>query len=163
MQRVVPVLDKALAAAETSDVLKRALKMLHHTKWSTYAQALVLCLEDLTMGTLNFALFNTMVNHPDVLIAVVRDDAFRLWWIVVATLLSGMNAVWKLSKVKDLPNVWNREKLIREEIERRGKKAAGEEEEDDDDGDASGADEDADASGKDKTSAAEGNKANQSN
>ena len=33
-----------------------------------------------------------------------------------------MNAVWKWSKVKDLPNVWNREKIIREEIERRKKK-----------------------------------------
>ena len=139
MQRVVPVLDKALAAAETSDVLRRALKMLHHTKMSTYAQALVLCLEDVTMGALNFVLFTAMVNQPDVLIAVARDDAFRIWWISTAALLSGMNAVWKLSKVKDLPNVLNREKLIREEIEKREKNA----EEEDDGSDASEAHADA--------------------
>ena len=44
-----------------------------------------------------------------------------------------MNAVWKLSKVKDLPNVLNREQLIREEIEKREKNA----EEEDDGSDAS--------------------------
>ena len=124
MQRVVPIVDEALAKVETPEVLERALKMLYHHKWSGYAQGAVLVAEDLTMGTLNFMLFTAMVNQPDVLIAVAREDAFRIWWIVAAILLSGMNAVWKWSKVKDLPNVWNREKIIREEIERRKKSAA---------------------------------------
>ena len=127
MQRVVPVLDDALAAAETSEVLRRALKMLHHTKWSGYAQGVVLLAEDLTMGGLNLFLFTALVNRPEVLIAVARENAFRIWWIVIAILMSGMNAVWKWSKIKDLPNVWNREKLIAEEIERREKEQEQEE------------------------------------
>ena len=129
MQRVVPVIDDALAAAETSEVLKRALKKLHHTKWSGYAQVAVLFAEDFTMGALNFTVFTAMINHPDVLIAVVRENPNRIWWFVVAILFSGMNAAFKVSKIKDLPNVWNREQIIREEIERREKSAA--EEEDD--------------------------------
>ena len=34
------------------------------------------------MGVLNFVLFTAMVNQPDVLIAVARENAFRIWWIV---------------------------------------------------------------------------------
>ena len=124
MQRVVPIVDEALAKVETPEVLERAQKMLYHHKWSGYAQGAVLVAEDLTMGTLNFMLFTAMVNQPDVLIAVAREDAFRIWWIVAAILLSGMNAVWKWSKVKDLPNVWNRKRLSARRS-RGGKKCCG--------------------------------------
>ena len=58
MQRVVPILDKALAAAETSDVLKRALKMLYHHQVVGIRSGAVLCLEDVTMGALNFMRFH---------------------------------------------------------------------------------------------------------
>ena len=70
-----------------------------------------------------------MVNQPDVLIAVARDDPYRNMVVRHRNSVERHECCLEGRKIKDLPNVLNREKIIREEIEKREKSAA--EEEDD--------------------------------
>ena len=123
MQRVIPAIDEKLAATETIENLNRSLKVLIHHKRSTYAQAAVFLLEDVPMGSVNFVVFTRLVYDPVLMCAVCSTDPHKIIMMVVAVLLSGINGTWKWSKIKDLPNVWNRISIVEKEIARREKTA----------------------------------------
>ena len=118
-QPIVRDVDVQRARLQSTKDLVQAFYYFKVQKWLVYSQLIVSVTEDLPMAWINTSLFLSMIRSESVVIQMLREEKIKVLMILFSIISSSTFGVYKLSKLKDLPNIWGRIDIVEEERARR--------------------------------------------